>query len=172
MFDVYDLVPPDGISPEELEKLQEQVIVIHEKGVQFAEKYLMSWAMTGDRHYEKSNIDIAQSPEFDFITIDQTGKCRICVKSTEESFENPIHISSNELLQMREATNYDLYRIYEIADTHAKLRIARGMKGFAENVLAVLEQLPNWVRPDSISVLPNFLEFEAPLSIQIADVEE
>jgi predicted Zn-dependent protease with MMP-like domain len=52
------------------------------------------------------------------------------------------------------------------------LRIARGMKQFAETALAALEQLPDDVRSDSISVLPEILNFEDPLDIEILYDEE
>ncbi len=44
MFEVFDQVPPDGISPEELERLQEQTALIIERGFRLTEQYLKRWA--------------------------------------------------------------------------------------------------------------------------------
>ena len=122
--------------------------------------------------YDQFVLDTDEPSGYDFTAKDETGERYICVKSTEGSFDNPIHISYNELLQMREATNYDLYRVYEVVDLRARLRIVHNMKGFAEKALTVLEQLPNGVRPDSISVSPGVLDFESPLSLELPDDEE
>ena len=172
MFDVFDQVPPEGISPQELEKLQEHIASIQNKGLSFVEKYLIRWSLTDDRSYEKAPADINQPLGYDFTVIDKTNKRYVCAKSTEGSFDNPFHISSNELLQMREAVAYDLYRVYEITKTNAKLRIARNMKPFAGSVLAIMEQLREGVRPDSVSVLPSVLNFEDFLLLEIPDDEE
>ena len=172
MFDVFDQIPPDGISPEELEKLQEHIALIQEKGLILAEQYLTHWALTHDGSYETTLVDTDQPLGYDFATIEKTGKCHICVKSTEGSFDTPIHISYNELLQMREAKSYDLYRVYEVGDTSAKLRIARGMRAFAEATLTSLEQLPNGVSSGSVSVSPDILDFERPLNRHMVIEEE
>lgn len=109
---------------------------------------------------------------YDFEVSTENELVLVDVKSTEGSFDNPIHISYNELLQMREAGSYDLYRVYEVGNTFAKLRIARGMKEFAEVILPILEQLPNGVRSDSISVSPDIPNFGSPLNLHMPISEE
>ena len=96
--------------------------------------------------------------DFTIVALD-SGVTSLDVKSTVGSFERPLHISLAELLEMREAPQYEIYRVYEVSENMAKLKIARDLKLFAEKTLAILEQLPEGVRPDGISVLPDLLSF-------------
>jgi hypothetical protein len=136
------------------------------------EEYLSWWTSTGDKSYECASTDIDEALGYDFVTREENSIRYICVKSTEGSFDSPVHISYSELLMMREAVLYDLYRVYNVSEMSTSLRIARGMKQFAETALAALEQLPDDVRSDSISVLPEILNFEDPLDIEILYDEE
>ncbi len=56
---------------------------------------------------------------------------------------------------------YHLYRVYEMRDSEAKLRISRDLRDFALEILDVFERLPHGVMPDSISVEPSMLEFDS-----------
>lgn len=108
---------------------------------------------------------------YDFEAYDGIESTLVEVKTTEGSFDNPIHVSFNELLQMRESTRYDLYRVFDVGIIRAKLRVSRNMSSFAGNVLDVLEQLPEGVRPDSVSVSPRVIAFEDPIVIDIPEDE-
>lgn len=109
---------------------------------------------------------------FDFTVWEEGAVINVEAKTTSGSFENTLHISFNELLQMREAEHYHLYRVYEVTDTASYLKIARNMKQFAEEILAVLDKLPSGVRPDSISVDPRVLTFEPPVHIEVPNEDE
>ena len=172
MFDVFDQISPEGISPEELEKLQERIAIIQDKGLWVAEHSLVGWTSSGGRSYETALDDTEQPLGYDLIAIDEADNRYVCVKSTEGGFNNPLHISYNELRQMRDTESYDLYRIYDVIEMRAKLRIARDMKSFAQTVLAVLEQLPDGIRSDSISIEPDVLNFEGPIDVEIPNDEE
>jgi hypothetical protein len=83
----------------------------------------------------------------------------IDVKATRGNFNNRIHVSFNELLQMQDAPRYDIYRVFNMADDSAKLRIAENLKEFAQEVINVLHKLPPGVQVDSISFDPADLAF-------------
>ncbi|MGM9600156.1 MAG: protein NO VEIN domain-containing protein [Faecousia sp.] len=85
---------------------------------------------------------------------------RLDVKSTTGKFEAKIHISGAELLTMAEDTPaYKLFRVYEISEDCAKLRIAPRMSDYAKSVLKVLSALPKGISVDSVSCDPRLLDF-------------
>lgn len=89
------------------------------------------------------------------------------VKSTEGKFDRPVHISFNEILQMGQVGQYRIYRVYDIEEATAKLRISQDMTAFAQEILRAFDNLPDGVRPDSISVSPNILDFGEVISLTI-----
>ena len=83
-------------------------------------------------------------------------------KSTSGSFDNPIHISTAELHEMaRCGENYDIYRLYEVREGFARLRIAIGVGDFAQGVVAAFSGLPPGVTVDGVSVRPASLPFRS-----------
>jgi len=91
----------------------------------------------------------------------------IDVKSTKGDFNNRIHISYSELLQMKDAERYDLYRIYEINDKCAQLRIATNLKNFAQTIIDIFDKLPAGIQLDSISLSPSKLSFGEVIEITL-----
>ncbi len=107
----------------------------------------------------------AVSP-YDFWYEQDARKSFLDVKATNGGFERNIHISLPELLAMRDFPEpYHIYRIYEVGEDSAKLRISKEMRAFADSVLKVLAGLPNGVNSDGISVSPSMLDFGAEESI-------
>lgn len=93
------------------------------------------------------------------------------VKSTRGPFANRIHISFAELLEMASrGDSYDLYRMYEVTETSAKLRIAGQLGGFAKEIVSTLSGLPDRVTIDGISLDPTILSFGIEEIVEI-DVE-
>ena len=122
-----------------------------------------------DFHWEADENAI--SP-YDFsITELDDSKTFLDVKSTNGNFNSRVHISYNELLQMCEAEQYDLYRVYDMNDDSMKLRIAKGLKQFADSIVTVFQNLPNGVQPDSISVYPGELHFGEEIKVLREDYE-
>jgi hypothetical protein len=107
---------------------------------------------------------------YDF-SVEEIGRSitHIDVKSTVGGFNSRIHISYNELLQMQVSDRYDLYRVYEMNITSAKLRIAHNLKEFAESIINVFRQLPSGIQPDSISVYPSDLTFGEEIIVDIPE---
>jgi hypothetical protein len=166
------IVSRQRITQEALRQARENASRIGRRGEELVRGYLSqqkaSGLITDFRWLADEN---AISP-YDFEIITDSGKRFLEVKATEGSFDNPIHVSYNELLQMREATPYDLYRVYGVQETQAKLRIARDTRALSERVLTILEQMPDGVRSDSISVTPSVLNFDEPITIELAIEEE
>jgi hypothetical protein len=101
----------------------------------------------------------AVSP-FDFWFEEGNVRTLLDVKSTTGKFERIIHISIPELEQMRDAAGrYLLYRVYEINEATAKLRVSGDMRDFAAGILDLLSGLPDGVGSDGISVNPKILKF-------------
>jgi hypothetical protein len=104
---------------------------------------------------------------FDFRVIGLAGASRLLdVKSTAGTFSNPIHLS---LAEIRTAVSgpepYDIYRVYEITEEFAKLRIASNVRASLQGALDSLQNLPAGMSADSVSVAPDFFEFSDELLI-------
>ena len=115
------------------------------------------------------SIENAIAP-YDFTVIQLDGSSRfVDVKSTTRDFRANIHISLNELRSMAHENNiYDIYRVFSISESSAKLKIASDMKDFAQKVLSVLENLPLGTMADGISVKPDILSFSDEITISIS----
>lgn len=96
--------------------------------------------------------------DFEIVQSDDS-KAFIDVKSTKGNFANNIHISFNELLQIREGKPYYIYRVFDIEEINASLKIARIEADFAQNIIGVLESLPPGVSTTGISLKPDTLAF-------------
>lgn len=111
----------------------------------------------------------AVSP-YDFWYEQGARKSFLDVKATSGGFERNIHVSLPELFAMRDFREpYYIYRVYEVGEGSAKLRISEEMRAFAESVLKVLAGLPSGVNSDGVSVSPSMLDFGAEESLVMPD---
>ncbi|MCB9421549.1 MAG: DUF3883 domain-containing protein [Ardenticatenaceae bacterium] len=94
------------------------------------------------------------------------------VKTTKGNFSNRIHISYNELLQMKDSSQYNLYRVFDIVDDSAQLRIASNVKSFAENIIELLQNLPFGTQVDGISLNPSEIAFSEAMRISFQENEK
>ncbi len=69
-------------------------------------------------------------------------------------------------------TPYDLYRLYMVAETSAKLRITTDLKERAVELIKYFTELPDGITVDNISVTPQILHFEKEIQIDFSDVDE
>lgn len=111
---------------------------------------------------------------YDFrIKLEDSSAVLIDVKSTEGAFDRAIHISLSELREMAGAVErYDLYRVYEMGESNAQLRVAQNLRNFAESVLRIFSNLPGGVLADGISVSPAILPFNDAITIKLDELEE
>ena len=125
------------------------------------------------RSFEWISSDNAIAP-YDFhVNFDSNASSFVEVKSTAGDFNRPIHISASELTAMRDNRSpHDIYRVFEIEESVAKLRIAERVNNFAHDVLTVFAKLPDGVTPDSVSVDPSILTFGSPIELQLPDEPE
>jgi hypothetical protein len=144
-----------------------------ERGEEFTNAFLESEKIAGriKSFVWESKLNVI-SP-FDFSTVYGSGSVEIDAKSTAGKFKRQIHISIGELIRMATTTaRYDLYRVYEMNEGTAKLRICADMQGFAKSLLDSFAELTNGVTVDSISVDPETLPFGAEISISLPEPEE
>lgn len=111
---------------------------------------------------------------FDFSILDgETVVLKIDAKSTTGSFENKIHVSMSELLEMCDQdVPYDIYRIYDTMSSRPKLRISENVRTFASEIINSLEKLPNGVSIDSVSIKPSELVFGPVIELSYGDEAE
>lgn len=161
-----------GVEKSELEKAKRMA----EKTGDMGEELLNSWLQVlmdrGEiQGFKWNSADNAISP-FDFSILNADGGIErvIDAKSTIGSFDNPIHVSLSELLEMADGGfPYDIYRLYALNADSAQMRIAEDLQEYAKTVLEVIEKLPVGVRVDSISINPNSLRFGDELTIDFSN---
>lgn len=156
-----------NISKDELDKARERANDTGRRGEEFVD-YFLSQELAGDRikTYEWASV-VNAIEAFDF-KVDNS--VLIDVKSTTYSFQQKLHISFNELLHMRDYT-YHLYRIYDIQEKQAKLRICANVCDIAAQTIQILERLPFGIKVDSISLSPDCFRFDEEILIDRTQVE-
>ena len=107
---------------------------------------------------------------YDFELVLPLGiKERIDVKATSGEFQRTLHVSLAELHAMADsATPYLLYRVSEMDEQSATLRISGPMAAFAKKLLSSLAALPAGVSPDGFSIDPGLLNFGPPVSLRLS----
>jgi hypothetical protein len=162
------------ISREDFQKAKENADAVGLTGEQFVNGYLLRLKAAGlIRDFAWVSIQNAISPYDFWIDHVGTGKTFVDVKSTQGEFERTLHVSYNELLQMRAGTErYDIYRVYDINESSAQLRITEGVREFAAGILEILERLPAGISSDSISFSPAALPFGTPIALEMAEQQE
>jgi hypothetical protein len=158
------------MSSQALESARQNAVRIGRTGEEFVNAHLMTLVSDGVIvDFEWTAAENAISP-YDFEVETVEGVRVIDVKATGTNFENRLHISYNELLQMgRGEFPYDLYRVYRIDEDQdiACMRRASDLREFAEEILQALDQLPPSVSPDGVSVSPGVLDFDEEIILRI-----
>jgi hypothetical protein len=120
---------------------------------------------------EWSSQSNAVSP-FDFLVVDDADvTVRIDAKSTSGDFNRPIHMSIAELLAASTGGRYDIWRLYELDDYGACLKIASNIASTAKKVLAGLS-LPKGVSIDGVSIDPTILSWSEVDTIEPPDEDD
>jgi len=153
------------LSREEYENAQKKFVSIGERGESLVVKnYLKFLETIMDVEWTAQKYPFAP---YDVKIVDKQGVCTyIDVKSTESGFVNNIHISYSELLEMRKQRSYQIYRVYEMSDTQARLRISENLQEFAGKIIEVLGKLPDQIFSKGISFPPNLLKFGEEIPIE------
>lgn len=155
------------VSQELLQEIKRSTLEVGIAGEEIINSYLVSLCEDGKiKQFKWISKHNANSP-FDFCVENCVNEqINIDVKSTRGEFSRRIHISYGELKTMCFSDRrYDIYRVYELNDDGAKLRIADDMRSFASSVLQNFDGLPKGVTPDSISVDTSILNFSQEILI-------
>ncbi|MFG6136729.1 protein NO VEIN domain-containing protein [Halomonas sp. B23F22_10] len=150
-----------GVSQEELRKAKKAAEIIGRQGEEILDTHFLNLKDEGLVEDYAWVADTNAVSPFDFTcTMNSGQKIMIDAKSTGGPFSNTLHISLSELYEMAEnSCDYHLYRLYEVKDGFARMKISAPMKDFAGEVLSNLESLPDGVLADSVSVNPEKLSF-------------
>jgi hypothetical protein len=118
--------------------------------------------------------DVNAISPFDFLINCLDSTCRhIDAKSTAGPFSNPVHLSLSEIQHaVASGVPYDLYRLFNVHESGATLRVARDVAAKLKPVLDCLKSLPNGVKVDSLSFNPDYFGFgSTETAIDYADGE-
>lgn len=94
---------------------------------------------------------------------------RLDVKTTTGSFDRCLHLSLAEAEESAEPGRYDLYRVYELGEGCAKMRILQDLRRHADALLAASRSLPGWARAEGFVIDPAGLPFGPEQSIVLGD---
>jgi len=162
------------LSPLELDKAIAAAKQTGRDGEELVHTMLLQQVYEGDLKTVEWNADENAISPYDFsvqTTSDET--LYIEVKSTKGEFDRAFHISTTELgTAITDKPRYDLYRVYNLKDGRANIRISTDIKQFAELVMDGVSGLPDGVRPDAFSVKPDVLEWGEEIQTLIPEDEE
>lgn len=166
---------PSGqkLTLEQLEKARKAASRNGEAGEEFVCVYLNTLKSNGTiTDFEWVSRVNAVAP-YDFAINTPHGDVNLDVKSTAYGFDRPLHVSINELREMVHSGNrYDLYRVYELAGSTAKLRICEDFRPVARSIIDSLAELPEGVTPDSFSIKPGTFTFGAEIILTLLEDEQ
>jgi hypothetical protein len=93
------------------------------------------------------------------------------VKSTRGGFDNPIHLSLGELIKSQKpgAEVFEIYRLYEVSERSARLRISRNVSKSFKPILEAVAALPKGVYADGFSIAVDFMNFDREIQINLDD---
>lgn len=112
----------------------------------------------------------AVSP-FDFSATIDGVKRKIDAKSTSGQFERPIHMSIAELNVAAAPGSYDIWRVYQMNEDGARLRIAKDIAATAKAIIAGIS-VPAGVTIDSVSIDPASLSWGEEIVISRPDEDD
>ena len=168
----------NSMSQEELDERDRKRKATGRRGEKLIDAYFESLITKGIIKYHTWYNDKdreAQFP-FDFIYIDHACTTWVEVKSTGGDFATSVDISIRQIEKMAREERYNLYRVYELDEKElkGKLRVAKGMRSFAQRIVDSLTNLPAGVKVDSFSVDPKQIEsfFCEPLALSFSEGKE
>ena len=151
-----------GVSAAELKKARAGAEAVGRLGEELLHYHLDALAGSEIRSIEWVADVNAISP-FDFQINCQDGTVRdVDAKSTAGPFSNPIHLSLSEIQHaVASGVPYDLYRLFNVHDSGAVLRVAHDVAGKLMPIVNNLKSLPIGVKVDSLSFNPDYFEFSS-----------
>lgn len=163
-----------GMTPGELKLNKVAAEKTGEVGEELLDGYFGSLLNLELESYCWVSKENAISP-FDFSLKSKDGKeWQVDAKSTAGDFDVPLFLSISEIkYALTSGLDYDIYRLYNVKETGAFLRIARNIGQKLTTLFDVLDSLPVGVKPTSFSIEPNFFDFdEVVVEIKPIDAED
>ncbi|MFJ7023959.1 protein NO VEIN domain-containing protein [Pseudomonas aeruginosa] len=164
-----------GISPEDFMRSRRNAEAIGVAGEELLNAWLEEEQRTERvRAFEWTASVNAVAP-YDFRVTYPAGEVRVVdAKSTVGGFGNPIHLSLPELMvAVHGPEPYDIYRLYEVGEAGARMRVARNIGPSLRNILTTLNALPEGITVDGFSIRPECLDFlEEGITLVAASDEE
>ncbi|MEJ1414260.1 MAG: hypothetical protein RPU13_13470 [Candidatus Sedimenticola sp. (ex Thyasira tokunagai)] len=163
-----------GIGKEEFAQAKRNAELAGKTGEELVNYFLESKCENGEIPGYKWDADSNPISPFDFSIRDgETVHRKIDAKATSGSFENRIHVSMSELLEMLDPEiPYDIFRVYHAMSSGPKLRIAVDVREFAARIVDSLRDLPTGVSIDSVSIKPTELGFGPELELSSEEESE
>ena len=150
-----------GMTPEELLRARAAAQRIGVAGESLVNEHLDAQRSERAIHeFEWTSSVNAVSPcDFKVESIDGAVRS-LDVKSTSGSFATPIHMSRGEIeYALTSPGEYGIYRVYEMSDGAAKLRIANDIRTELRPIFDAILALPEGATVDSVSIDPRTLPF-------------
>lgn len=152
--------PGRGISLSDLKASKEAAARTGLLGEELLDLFLTSPGLPWVTSHEWVAQTNAISP-FDFLLAAEAGLRHADAKSTSGKFANPIYLSIAELIHaVDDDAPYDIFRLYQVTEESARLRIARDIGSRLRPVLDALKNVPHGASVDSLSFEPSFFDFE------------
>lgn len=163
-----------GISPEDFMRSRRNAEATGVAGEELLNEWLEGERRVGRVQAFEWTASVNAVAPYDFLVTDHVGEVRaVDAKSTVGGFGNPIHLSMSELMvAVHGSEPYDIYRLYEVSETGAKMRVAKNIGPSLGNTLAALSKLPKGITVDGLSIRPECLGFSADVIIVAALDEE
>ncbi len=151
-----------GMSAADLKAAKASAERTGEIGEELLDGFLGSGADPRTQDHKWVAQENAISP-YDFLVHEHGGSIRhVDAKSTSGDFDAPLYLSTAEIRHaLGSGVPYDIYRLYSVRESGAKLRIARDVQARLTAVMAALESFPEGVRVDSLAFKPSFFDFGA-----------
>ena len=108
---------------------------------------------------------------YDFSAMIENSKRYIDAKSTSGGFQRLMHMSIAELQAAAQLEHYDLWRVYNLNQDGARLRICQDIGVSAQNILAGIT-LPQGITVDSVSIDPSVFAWGEEITIARPEEEE
>ncbi|MET0084740.1 MAG: hypothetical protein ABW079_17195 [Sedimenticola sp.] len=150
-----------GITREEFEKARKRAERNGQLGEELLDQHFGLLVQSGEIPGYKWVARTDPYGPFDFTINDGDEELRkLDAKSTDGPFENRIHLSLGELVEMANSkVPYDIYRLYSMTEETAKLRISKDSGSFARSILGKVQDLPEGVSIKGISLEPGVMTF-------------
>lgn len=150
-----------GMTAEALKSAKASAERTGELGEELLDAFLAEDGLPDLDSHTWTSQENAISP-FDFLLRMKDGGIRhVDAKSTAAKFETPLYLSTAEIRHaLSSDVPYDIFRLYEVNESGANLRIARDIKKSLSSLQRALAELPKGVRVDSLAFEPKFFDFD------------